>query len=35
MEVPEEPLLKDGIPPGFPDDQIRNLLDHDGNKESR
>lgn len=35
MEVPEEPLLEDGIPPSFPDDQICNLLDHDGNKESR
>lgn len=35
MEVPEEPLLEDRIPPGFPDDQICNLLDHDGNKESR
>lgn len=33
--VSEEPLLEDGIPPGFPDDQICNLLDHDGNKESR
>lgn len=33
--VPEETLLEDGIPPGFPDDQICYLLDHDANKESR
>lgn len=29
MEVPEEPLLEDRIPSGFPDDQICNLLDQE------
>lgn len=33
LAVPEETLLEDGIPPGFPDDQICYLLDHDANKE--
>lgn len=33
--LPEQTLLEDGIPAGFPDDQVRYLLDHDADKESR
>lgn len=33
--VPEEALLEDGVPPRFPDDEIRDLLDHDAHEEGR
>lgn len=33
--ISEQTLLEDGIPAGFPDDQVCYLLDHDADKESR